>query len=60
MTNETKAAIERLEATRAVHVSRGALFVDYVAECDRMIARLRAGLPLTRYQRGLPSDVGAS
>jgi len=56
MTNETTSRIEAMEATRAVHVSRGPLFVEYVAECDRVLARLRAGLPLTRHQRGLPSE----
>lgn len=60
MTNETKKAIESMEATRAVHASRGPLFAEYVADYDRMIARLRAGLPLTRHQRGLPSDGCAS
>lgn len=53
--NETTKRIETLEATRAVHVSRGPLFAEYVAECDRMIARLRAGMPLTDYQRGIPA-----
>lgn len=60
MTNETTKRILELETTRAVHVSRGPLFSEYVAECDRMLARLRAGLPLTRHQRGLPSDGCAS
>lgn len=56
MKNDTTKAIEAMEATRGIHASRGPLFARYVADCDRMLARLRAGLPLTRHDRGLPSE----
>ena len=48
-------AIAGLVARRAVFVARGPLWSEYVADCDRMNARLRAGLGLTDHQRGVPS-----
>lgn len=45
-------SIRRAEAARAAHVARGPLFAEYVAYYDALLARLRAGLPLTPYQRG--------
>jgi hypothetical protein len=46
-------AIYSLEKRRAVFVARGPLWSDYVRDCDLMLARLRAGLDLTPYQRGI-------
>lgn len=49
---EREAAIARIESTRRVYVERGALWAEYIADCDRMLERLRAGLDLTPHQRG--------
>jgi len=53
------AAIAELETRKAVYVRREArspgLWWMEIQDCDLSLARLRAGLDLTRHARGLPS-----
>jgi len=55
-------AIAELENRRKIFIRREArrpgLWSEEIRDCDIMLARLRSGLPLTCYQRGLPSDGG--
>jgi hypothetical protein len=52
-------AIDELVRRRAVYAIRDAknpgLWCEEIRDCEIALARLRAGLELTRLQRGLPS-----
>ncbi len=57
---ETEQAIAGFTASlsvyRAREIARPGLWTEEVRDCEIAIARLCAGLGLTRMQRGLPSD----